>query len=124
MMLTWGLEVQSFDLSQEKSSASFALLQRLSATKPLPRPEPMSGLIGPQDGIDFAEQSPSKPRYDEFTAKNSKRLRKRTGATRWTQKICKALERYLVERCSTGISAASVGCATRCAQAASTKSLD
>ena len=52
-------------------------------------------MIGPQDGTDFAEQSPSKPRYDEFTAKNSKRLRKRTGATGWTQKICKALERYL-----------------------------
>mmetsp|Transcript_28002 Transcript_28002/g.46346 ORF Transcript_28002/g.46346 Transcript_28002/m.46346 type:complete len:223 (-) Transcript_28002:709-1377(-) len=95
MMLTWGLEVQSFDLSQEQSSASLALLQRLSATKPPPRPEPMSGVIGPHDGTDFPEQSPSKPRYDEFTAKNSKRLRKRTGATRWTQKICKALERYL-----------------------------
>jgi hypothetical protein len=33
-------------------------------------------------------------------------------------------DRRTVDRCSTGISAASVGCATRCAQAASTKSPD
>ena len=32
MMLTWGPEIQSFDLSQEQSAASFALLQRLSET--------------------------------------------------------------------------------------------
>ena len=95
MMLTWGLEIQSFDLSREQSAASFALLQRLSSTKPPPRPEPMARVIGPQDGTDFAEHPPWKPRYDKFMAKNSKRLRKRTGATRWTQKICKALERYL-----------------------------
>ena len=55
----------------------------------------MARVIGPQDGTDFAEQPPSKPRYDEFTVKNSKRPRKRTGATRWTQKICNALKRYL-----------------------------
>jgi hypothetical protein len=60
MMLTWGLDIQSFDLSQEQSAASFALLQRLSSTKTPPRPEPMAGVIGPQDGTDFAEQPPSK----------------------------------------------------------------
>ena len=42
MMLPWGLEIQSFDLSQAQSAASFALLQRLSSMKPPPRTEPMA----------------------------------------------------------------------------------
>ena len=37
----------------------------------------------------------AKPRYNEFMFKNCKSVRKRTGATRWTQKICKPLGRYL-----------------------------
>ena len=97
MMLTWGLEVQSFDLSQEQSSASFALLQRLSATKPPPRPEPISGVIRPQYGTDFAEQSP----YDEATIRRvqGKKILSDRGSVperlNGRKKMCKALERYL-----------------------------
>ena len=34
-------------------------------------------------------------RYDALTIKNAKTIRKRAGATRWTQKLAKALEHYL-----------------------------
>ena len=95
MMLIWGLEVQSFDLSSQRSTASFALLRRLSANEQPRRTEPMPGVVGAQEGTDVAKPSPPKPRYDEFTAKNSKMPRKRAGAARWTQKICKVLGRYL-----------------------------
>ena len=36
-----------------------------------------------------------KVRYNDLTIKNAKTRRKRTGATRWTQKVGKVLEHYL-----------------------------
>jgi hypothetical protein len=88
LMLNWGLEVQFFDLQPEQSA--FALCQRLAvATGTLPM-----SLDAPQQATE-AGNSPAKPRYDELSLKAAKLIKKRTGATRWTQKLAKALERYL-----------------------------
>ena len=42
-----------------------------------------------------AEEAPSKRRYGGLSFKAAKLVRKRLGATRWTQKLAQALERYL-----------------------------
>ena len=43
----------------------------------------------------FDAQKLQKVRYDALTIKNAKTIRKRIGATRWTQNLAKALEHYL-----------------------------
>ena len=53
---------------------------------------------GAQEYTEAGEQTPEKSqkvRYDALTIKNAKTIRNRTGATRWTQKLAKALEHYV-----------------------------
>ena len=92
MMLNWGLEVQSIDLTPEQSDAASALAQRLSARAPQPTDSAAMATDGQQERTDAAQPVPEKPRYDDLSLKNAKTIRKRTGAT---QKLAKALVRYL-----------------------------
>ena len=53
---------------------------------------------GAQEYTEAGEQTPEKSqkvRYNALIIKNAKTIRKRIGATRWTQKLAKALEYYL-----------------------------
>ena len=52
-----------------------------------------------QEYTEAGERILEKPSYDELTWKNVKTVPKRMGATHWTQKLAKALERYLKGLC-------------------------
>ena len=96
-VLNWGLEVQSFDLTTEQSAAAFALAQMVVRPPPSATQTPMA-THGAQEYTEAGEQTPEKSqkvRYDALAMKNAKTIRKRTGATTWTQKLAKALEHYL-----------------------------
>ena len=98
MMLNWGLEVQSFDLTTEQSVAAFALAQRLAVRPPPSATRTPMATDGAQEYTEAGEPTPEKSqkvRYDAPTIKNAKTIRKRIGATRRTQKLAKALEHYL-----------------------------
>ena len=98
MMLNWGLEVQSFDLTTEQSAAAFALAQRLAVRPPPSATQTPMATDGGHKFTEAGQQTPDKSqkvRYDVLTIKNAKTIRKRIGATRWTQKLAKALEHYL-----------------------------
>ena len=72
LMLGWGLDVQSFDLTPEQFTAAFTLAQRLSAGfRPLDRAVTME-TDAAQDATEAGEPAPAKPRYDELSVKNAK----------------------------------------------------
>ena len=88
MMVNWGLEVQSFDLSTEQPAATFALAPRLAVRPPPAATQTPMATDGGQEFTEAGEQTPDKSqkvRYDALSVKNAKTIRKRTGATRWTQ---------------------------------------
>ena len=98
MMLNWGLEVQSFDLTTEQSVAAFALAQRLAVRPPPSATQTPMATDGAHEYTEAGEQTPEKSQkvcYDALTIKNAKTIRERSGATRWTQKLGKAMEHYL-----------------------------
>ena len=98
MMLNRGREVQSFDLTTEQSATAFALAQRLAVQPPPSATQTPMATDGAQEYTEAGEQTPDKSqklRYDALTIKNAKAIRKRTGATRWTRKLAKALEHSL-----------------------------
>ena len=98
MMLNWGLEVQSFDLTTEQSAVAVALARRPAVRPPPSATQTPMATDGAQEYTEAGEQTPKKSQkvhYDALTIKNAKTIRKRTGATRWTQKLAKAPEHYL-----------------------------
>ena len=95
LMLSWGLEVQSLDLQPEQFAAAFVLCQRLTTGSSSTRGGLPMQVDDVQERTEAGEPAPEKPRYDEMTLKALKTMRKRIGATRFTQKLAKALERYL-----------------------------
>ena len=79
MMLNWGLEVQSFDLTTEQSAAAFALAQRLAVKPPPSVTQTPMATNGAQEYREAGEQTPEKSqkvRYDAPTIKNAKTIRK------------------------------------------------
>ena len=72
MMLNWGLEVQSFNLTTEQSAAAFALAQRLAVQPPPSATQTPMATDGGQEYTEAGEQTPDKSqklRYDALTIK-------------------------------------------------------
>ena len=95
LLVGWGVEVQSFDLTPEHSAAPFTMAQHLSAGfRHLDLAITME-TDATEDATEVGEPAAAKPRYDELSFKIAKTIRTRNGATRLTQKPAKSLEHYL-----------------------------
>ena len=109
--LAWGIQVPNVELSQPQSEAAFELcasLQELARRAGqgahgasgdnscgAAEPSGTQPACSPGDNDGHSDRASDKVKWNVLTASAARSMRRRPGATRWTIKLCRALEQEL-----------------------------